>query len=826
MKNASLFYKFLFCTVIILNGYSTVAQEKNNLLSAYQNYTGNPREVAYLHLNKSTYIKGEAIGFTAYVFDKKDKKPSNLTTNLYVSIEDKNDKTIAKKLIRIMDGVGSNTFVVDSTFTSGYYKIKAYTNWMLNFNEQNHYVESIRIIDPDTEEFISTETASNELDAQFLPESGHLLHGVSNTVGVVVKDNLGYGVPYIEGTVFGKNDEVLTSFKTNKLGIGKFPLFAELNTGYRIKLKHGNKDFDFNLNQKIEEKGVVVSLNRTKSKVFISIKTNTESLDFIKNKNYNLLLHNGDKSTLMDVNFTDNTTVTIGIELASASSGVNILTLFNENNQPIAERLFFKYEGINLLKSNEISTSKTTDSIAVALNFKNIDADALSNISISVLPEATKSYNKDHNIVSYLYLQPYVNGPIEQAKYYFTDIDAKKQFELDNLLLTQGWSSYHWNTIFNAPERLNYTFEQGIRYKVNINSSSNELTSSYLMHAVGETDPQTFRVNRDQKNFMIDNVFPMENDRLYLSKVKSNGELGPAKLYIQSFPSAIPKLSAESDYLNPKFDYNISTSLNNAIQFEKLNDMQQLDEITVSTRVSKTKTRIQKLGEHKYGKIKIVEEIDRMTFNTLTDFLHFHGITSDESEGGFSLFVGSKPLRNNSTANYGAVTLKHRSSSPPPTDIMGTSEVRVKPMAVFLDDIQLVDHSILNQYPLNNVDYVEINKRGIGGGLRGASGVVKIYSYYGSDLQDNRKTGQGFELPLAFSPQKIFYVPKYQYYTDDFYKQYGTVDWKPKLVPDANGNIEFTIAKPKVPVTLFIEGSVSDGSIIYEEKSIALDLHY
>lgn len=810
---------FLF-VLIILNGSLTLAQVNNDLLSTYQDYSKEAREVAYLHLNKSTYIKGEAIGFTAYVFDKKDKKPSNLTTNLYVSIEDRNENTIAKKLIRIMDGVGANTFVIDSAFTSGYYTIKAYTNWMLNFNEQNHYVESIRIIDPESEEFIATEITTNLLDAQFLPESGHLLHGVLNTIGVVVKDNLGYGVPNIEGTVFGKDNEVLTSFKTNKMGIGKFPLFPEMNTPYRVRINHGNKDFDFNLNQNIEQKGVIISLNRNKSKVFISIVTNEESLGLLKNKAYRLLWHNGDKSNLMDVNFTDNTTVTIGIELASASPGVNILTLFNERNQPVAERLFFNYEGIKILKSDKISASKQMDSVAVALNFKNIDANALSNVSISILPEETKSYNKHHNILSYLYLQPYIKGEIEQGKYYFTEIDAKKQFELDNLLITQGWSSYNWNTIFNGSSNPSYTFEQGIRYKVNINSQSNDLTSSYLMHAVGETDAQVFKVNKNDKSFMIDNVFPMENDRLFLSKVKSNDVLESAKLYVQSFPNSIPKLSAKSVYLNPKFDYNISTSLNNAIQFEKLNDMQQLDEITVSTRVSKTKTRIQKLSEHKYGKIKIVEEADRMSFGSLTDYLQFLGLTIDESNGGFALYVGYSGLKNNSTANYGSSSGRPSAST---SDSGMSNAVTIKPMTVYLDDVQLVDQSILNQYPLNNVDYVEINRRGTGGGARGASGEVKIYSYYGSDLQDNRKTGLGVELPLTFSADKKFYVPKYQYYNDDFYKQYGTVDWKPKLVPDATGNVNFTIAKPEIPVTLFIEGVVDDGTVIFEERTISLN---
>ncbi len=65
--------------------------------------------------------------------------------------------------------------------------------------------------------------------------------------------------------------------------------------------------------------------------------------------------------------------------------------------------------------------------------------------------------------------------------------------------------------------------------------------------------------------------------------------------------------------------------------------------------------------------------------------------------------------------------------------------------------------------------------------------------------------------------------PKYKYYNDGFYKGYGTIDWKPKLVTDSNGNISIKIAQPEIPITLFIEGIANDGSFIFEEKTISLN---
>lgn len=147
-------------------------------------------------------------------------------------------------------------------------------------------------------------------------------------------------------------------------------------------------------------------------------------------------------------------------------------------------------------------------------------------------------------------------------------------------------------------------------------------------------------------------------------------------------------------------------------------------------------------------------------------------------------------------------------------------------MDIFIDDAW-VGKSFQSKWPMIKVDYVEINKTGIdavGGGLRGAGGIIKIYTNPKTiDKKNNGKKGQAYSIPLKFASKKTFYVPKYQYYNDDFYKYYGTIDWKPEIKSDKEGHFNITINKPGIPFTLIIEGIVNDGSYIYEEKTMSLN---
>ncbi|GGW56180.1 TonB-dependent receptor [Winogradskyella epiphytica] len=814
-------YLIIF-SLIACGTFSGHTQETSEITDKYKTYTKAAREIAYLHLNKSTFIKGEDVGFTAYILDKKSKNPSLITTNLYVSIEDDKQNIIKQKLIKVVDGVASNTFELDSLFTSGYYKIKAYTNWMLNFNEKNYFTESIRVIDYDNEDSSNKPMIADKIDAQFLPESGHLLNGVLNVIGVVIKDNFGYGIPFAKGEVLDKNNTLITTFETNQFGIGKFQLIPDLNNEYKVNIISTKETFSFNINQKIESTGIIISLKSLQSKVFISLLTNQKTLEILKNKRHTLMIHNGDYFDIMDVYFTDSTEITKAIDYSNTASGMNILTLFNEDDLPIAERLFFNHEGIEILKSDHVSATRSNDSLNLNLNFKDIDTNAFNSLSISVLPQDTRSYKRHQNLVSYSFLEPYVNGTVEQAKYYFTDVDAKKKYELDNLLITQGWSSYDWNDIFSEPLDKKHKFEQGITVKANLipKELNKNSETNYLMHAIGTEAPRTFSVQPNDKSFLIESIFPEGTNTLFLSKASASKGLLPAKLYLQFFPNSIPPLDDTYGLLAPKMDYRISETINSYNSKTILNKsvkIQKLDEVTIKSIAAKNRQRKEKFSKGRFGRVYLINEEDERTFSSLAHFLSFKGLLVEEST---SKSAPNNPFIEESISG---------STSPEDLNIMReiqggfTVSSNNGSLAIYLDDMRLIDTSFLMRYDLSYIDAIEINKFGVGEGLRGATGTLRIYSNKDLPKVINRKSIQDYKIPLTFSEQKKIYIPKYSSYKDDFFKDYGIISWEPELKTDHNGNVSFKIASPKVPITLYIEGVTLDGSFIFEEKVLQLN---
>lgn len=413
---------FVFCLLSIT---PILAQSKIDLKSSYDNYVNLPREVAFGHLNKSLYIQGETIGFSVYVFDKNTKKPSTQTTNVYAVISDKDNNTIKEQMLWAKEGKANGLFNVDSLFTTGNYTFKAYTNWMRNFDEQNYFVQNIKIVDP-SELDVATEEITSKLDAQFLPEGGHIVANAENNIGVVIKDVKGFGIQNISGRILDQNENIVTQFKTNDMGIGKFTFRHEANKRYKVDIDFRNRiqTFDLNFSQ---SKGVNLMLNELRSKVMLTFNTNAQTLPIISGKPYTLMIHNGYKSSTNNFQFNNALNVSLAIEKKNLEPGLNIFTVFNEKNQPILERLYFNFDGLQTVTTNSTYFRKESDSLAVQIPLNALAENETANVSVSVMPAETKSYNTHHNILSYTMLQPYVKGYIENARYYFTDITAKKE---------------------------------------------------------------------------------------------------------------------------------------------------------------------------------------------------------------------------------------------------------------------------------------------------------------------------------------------------------------------------------------------------------------
>ena len=457
-------------------------QNENVIYEAFKNYTELTREVTYGHLNKSTVITGENLGFQIYTFIKGSKKPSDQTTNVYCTLEDDKGQLVRSSMHLSKNGIANGVFEINNSFDSGNYVFKAYTNWMKNFDENNFYVQNITVINPKNQGSSQDGEINLDYDAQFLPEGGHLVSDIVNNVGVVVKNTLGYGVPDLNGSVYDTDGNELTTFKTNQFGISKFLILPKFNQSYKIVFEALNP-LEYSLTSS-ELKGINLNLTELKNQVAIVVKTNELTFDELKNKPFKLSIQNGNTLKTSEFLFSNLPEVTTLINKSDLSAGINIFTVFNDENEPLLERLFFNYEGVDQLNSNTLSFQRKSDSLNIKINFlEDLKFITNSNLSISILPSKTASYNTHQNIFSQIYLQPYLRGFIENAHYYFINVNEKKRYEMDLLLLSQGWSSYTWHSMFNYTSTKNFDFEEGITLTVNnLNNNAEE----YLIYPLKE----------------------------------------------------------------------------------------------------------------------------------------------------------------------------------------------------------------------------------------------------------------------------------------------------------------------------------------------------
>lgn len=93
-----------------------------------------PQEKVYLHLDNNGYFKGETVWFSAYVIRADFNTPTDMSGVLYVELLNPTGDVIKTCKLKIQDGRAAGSIKLDGIFGSGYYELRAYTRYMLNWD--------------------------------------------------------------------------------------------------------------------------------------------------------------------------------------------------------------------------------------------------------------------------------------------------------------------------------------------------------------------------------------------------------------------------------------------------------------------------------------------------------------------------------------------------------------------------------------------------------------------------------------------------------------------------------------------------------------------
>ncbi|HZH66314.1 MAG TPA: hypothetical protein VEY10_15580 [Flavisolibacter sp.] len=302
--------------------------------------------------------------------------------------------------------------------------------------EGNHHVNHSKTIVLDT----------SRLDVQFLPESGELVQGLTCLLGCKVLGFDGKG-RQVRGEVVNSKGFVITSFKTNQLGMGSVWLnTVDSNEQYtaRILLPTGNTLMQIFPLPPIAPKGTILSVRKDRENIRFAVSSSSLVNDSIMIRASCRGIINFDfKGRLKNGHFD------YWLPAHELPEGIISFTLMADGQTPLAERLYFNEQPQTRLSVVAASDKKTyTQREKVQLLIETKDGMGQSvpaNVSILAFNKSQQgsTLNLRQNILSHFLLSSDLKGEIENPGFYFSN-ENEKFNDLDALLLTQGWRKYNY----------------------------------------------------------------------------------------------------------------------------------------------------------------------------------------------------------------------------------------------------------------------------------------------------------------------------------------------------------------------------------------------
>lgn len=415
-----------------------------------------PQEKVHLHFDKPYYARGDTIWFGGYIVNADSNIPDYNSRTLHVELINSEDSVCKAMLFPVNIGFTGGDIVLNDSLQAGNYRVRAYTNWMHNFNTAYFFSKSISIVDPFPKSKVTAPpvkaSAQDEYDIQFFPEGGDMVNGLTSSVAFKASSSSGNSID-ITGKLVDELNNTVLEFKTTHAGMGAFKFTPVGGKTYMsiVNLPDGKTKI-INL-PNVQTSGYVLTADNTgPDSLTVTLLASPELVN--KEEMVLMPLSNGNPLFYFKTPFPDSR-VNVTIPKSKLPAGILQLTLFNSKNQPVAERLVFNNHmrriDIQLDSIKQIYGTRSAVTLAFkATNSSNKPVIGSFSVAVTNADKVVSDEDKETTIVSNLLLTSDLKGYIESPNYYFTDPSPTKYAELNMLLLTQGWRRFVWNDVANG----------------------------------------------------------------------------------------------------------------------------------------------------------------------------------------------------------------------------------------------------------------------------------------------------------------------------------------------------------------------------------------
>lgn len=444
-----------------------------------------PQEQVFLHMDNSNYFLGDTIYYKVYVRRADNGRPTNISGILYCELLNNDGYLVERQMVSLENGEGHGNFALtDTLMYAGYYELRAYTRWQLNWGvtEYPHgrwskdyffskdmardyyrdyeklYSRVFPVYDrpqapgeyfPDMTlrplaENRKTPEGGQRTVIQFFPEGGSLTAGLAQHVAWEARNGLGQAM---EGTLsVAMPDGTSVVSETQNRGRGVFEITApagrELVAVFRPKNvdgtagSQGAETVEARL-PKAAVNGVSLHVDTDTAGIHIIC----HAVDSAAQEPLGLtIMHNG-----VVAHFCRLTPDGQTLDFRPTEAGVYQTTVFNADGRVYADRLsFFLPAGFS---TDNVELSCVGNGMCKAFAPVSLELHGApgASLSLSVRDAALSEYTYDTGTMfTETLLASQIRGFVPDPQWFFLKDEPQRREGLDLLLMVQGWRRYSW----------------------------------------------------------------------------------------------------------------------------------------------------------------------------------------------------------------------------------------------------------------------------------------------------------------------------------------------------------------------------------------------
>lgn len=455
-----------------------------------------PQEKVYVHMDNTCYFLGDTIWYAAYTRRTDSDVPSRISRVMYVELFNQDGYLVERQILEIKDGKGNGCFALPDTLYAGYYELRAYTRWQLNWGQYEHdhtfaeeelfytlamakeffrdydklYSRVFPVYDkPNSAGYYAHDMTLRPLRRYFkdelppprfhitlYPEGGTLVGDAPCRMAFEVSNEQGETTNG-RCAIIDHNGQEVASARTQNRGRGLLQFTPKAGEAYKAYFYSDSTKANGDtimVKAKLDKTpidGISTILNIGKSD--ITLEVNARGYMAEKLFGYTIM-HEG---IVEEYGQLQGRHSTITIPRDELHIGVNQMTLFDEKGHIYADRLFFvskpnltvpnisingvkqqyePYEEISLEISLVNNTTMTRPSVSLAVRDATFTDQLYDNASIQVE----------------MLLSSEIKGFVPNPAWFFEKDDEEHLMALDLLMLTQGWRRFNWREMATPGE--------------------------------------------------------------------------------------------------------------------------------------------------------------------------------------------------------------------------------------------------------------------------------------------------------------------------------------------------------------------------------------